>query len=882
MSPSTSPFRAFAAASFFALASSQIACRGPSANLPASVQGSSLLSTRDTYRDIRVDDTSFISVGRNGFLTRVCFTSAVRFTDVGVDGVAIEGRGDFMPADTFGVPLPWPLHQSQWGLLYVNSTLSALGVGTTSLYLNYSDAWARNLSFYPLPPLPASPPAGFITSPPFATDMVSNFTVGRPRPVCPPPSGTAGGGVPGELQGRAYVPSLRGISTIDDQGIWTLEGTTLYPNAPFFVANGFCFLNATTLPDWPASNGTMYMVHFGRAEFPVCMFVQRMANGDAYTISKSPNPIDGDCGILNKAGETLDCSCAASPFTAPFYSIFTPTFFNTAAPAPWTPSSTPTATSIPTATQSPIPISTVSPVTLPCPPLDASTVDPNLIRLRLLLPPPNGTTFKDVGSFSLARGFSNATENGQHVTSTCVSKSYWPFGNDSTSLVEIQGTERVDIPTAASSFTTFAQISLCVVLVRTETAVYESTTVLGPFYPGTATQGCFAETPAPPVERTWKKTGDITTASFPTTQCSGTASFDTYLQGRGMVNATFAVIGAASTSYVGRDPFTVIQDSCLLSSKDVGNYTWEVTQGRSDSRTDTDCLWYQRWGYDLYVWNGGSYCPSALASAAVIYATTPNITAVAFYSSPSGQGLVYPTVSPGASPSNSRSASTTRSVSGTPSLTRSVSATPTPTLSNGATPSTSPTFSTTPTLTPSGTPTLSPTASSTASTTATLSTGATPSTTPTQSDGFVPAGAATAAGSDVNVGAAVGGTIGAALLLTAAGFVGCFIRGRSLPHRSPMKKMSASGSRVFELGSSRKKTPTRNSVNSINDRSFRVATVVTANPTMGLSAPPQTATSELPPGWQMCSDETDTWFVDPSGESHWEHPGAGGAPGTFV
>lgn len=865
-------YRAIAAAALFSLASAQVACRTPSAGIPATIQGSSFFASKDTFYDVRVDDTSLNNVARNGFLTKICFTSAVRFTDVDVDGVAIEGRGDFMPGDTFGVPLPWPLHQSQWGLLYVNTTLSALGVGAPILYINYTDQYAKNLSFYNLPALPASPPAGLVTSPPLAPNSVSNYTVGRPRPVCPPPSGTGGGGVPFELQGRAYVPALKGISIIDSQGIWDLEGTTLYPNSPFFVARGYCFLNATTVPEWPTSNGTMWKVFFGLPQFPVCMYVQRMANGDAFSFSKSQDPISAACGTVVSGGLTLDCSCAAMPYDSA-YVYFTPSFFNVAAPGPWTPSSTPTATSVPTATQSPIPISTAMPVALSCPSIDASTVDPNLLNLRLLLSPPSGTTYSDIGSFSLARGFSNATQNGQYVMSRCVSKSYWPFGNDSTSLIEFVASMRVDIPTAATFFTIYAQISMCLVLVRTETAVYDSSTILGPFYPGMVQKNCLAETPvSPPVEREWKKTGDITTISTPTALCSGSVTFDTYLQGRGVVNSTFAVIGAASISYISNEPFLLIHDTCLLSSKSVGNFTWEITQGRSDSRTEIDCLWIQRWGYDLYVWNGGSNCPSALATASIIYAAAPNVSAVAFYSSPAGQGLVYPTVSPGASPSNSRSMSSTRSYSGTPSLTKSVSATPTPTLSNGATPSTSPTFSTTPTLSPSATPTLSPTASNTASVTATLSTGATPSTTPTQSDGWVPAGAATAAGG-VDVGAAVGGTIGAVILLTSLSFVCCFIRGRSLPHRSPMKKMSASGRTVFELGGA-KKIPTRNSVSSINDSSFRVATVV-SNPAMGFSTTAQFVPPPLPPGWTACSDETDTWYVDPSGQSHWEHPGSG-------
>jgi hypothetical protein len=37
--------------------------------------------------------------------------------------------------------------------------------------------------------------------------------------------------------------------------------------------------------------------------------------------------------------------------------------------------------------------------------------------------------------------------------------------------------------------------------------------------------------------------------------------------------------------------------------------------------------------------------------------------------------------------------------------------------------------------------------------------------------------------------------------------------------------------------------------------------------------PPPPSGPIVPQGWTMHSDETDTWYVDPYGESHWELPG---------
>jgi hypothetical protein len=291
------------------------------------------------------------------------------------------------------------------------------------------------------------------------------------------------------------------------------------------------------------------------------------------------------------------------------------------------------------------------------------------------------------------------------------------------------------------------------------------------------------------------------------------------------------------------------------------------------------------------VWGFGSMRATLITP---IPSTTPSVTATATITN-TGTPLQTPT--PSTTPSVGVSTTSTSVVSVTSSPTTGSSPFETPTPSQtGVLQSPASTPLPTPSITAAlSTPTQSPTPS--CSPTATLSTGASPSmtTTPTLSIGAspskTPAGAA-AAGSGVagsatlSPGGAAGVSIGV-ILLVATGAACGLITVRRVNSKFP--------------GSN--KPPAMMSSHPVFTPPVQVYTVAVPNPLSqsqhvpqlppapvhilpsvtivnAVSYPPPpmpvnfTSPTLLPQGWTQFSDETDIWYTDANGDSHWELPGA--------
>lgn len=223
--------------------------------------------------------------------------------------------------------------------------------------------------------------------------------------------------------------------------------------------------------------------------------------------------------------------------------------------------------------------------------------------------------------------------------------------------------------------------------------------------------------------------------------------------------------------------------------------------------------------------------------------------------SPSTRPSPTATTSPGAPPSSTPTASESPTSSPSPTPTNSASTTETPTTSPSTSPSPSDSDSPTATMTRGASPSTSPTESQsmTPSGTSSVSLGSSPSTSPTVSPSMTPSSFATppsgsgvAAGAGVSVGGAVGGTFGALILVGAAGFV--FVKGRSFfsARKTVLSQFAAPSG---ESGA-----------------------VFSNNPASSAAPPQLPRAPDLPPGWSVYRDDTDTWYVDSFGNSHWELP----------